>query len=90
MNLDKKKQELFIGSEYIFKMRGDIDMLLELKPTLSASQVQNGPSEPLAMYQVESYEQLKKILRENSETGGDQLEDQYLRLYDRLLNTLDE
>ena len=63
MNLDKKKQELFIGSEYIFKMRGDIDMLLELKPTLSHSQEQNGPQEPLAMFQVESYDQLKNILK---------------------------
>ena len=40
------------------------------------------------MYQVDSYKQLKQILQENSDSGGDKLVNEYIQMYDRLLKTL--
>jgi len=42
-------------------MLGDIDMLLELKPITCQSMDSDGPQEPLAMYQVDSLDQLTEI-----------------------------
>lgn len=73
VNMDENRQSLFIGSEYIFEMRGDIDLLMET------------PHATEAKYQVKSLDALKAIAKENAD--GRPVEEK-VELYDRIMRNL--